>query len=122
MPKPPCPAITSAGKPCAGYVHPGKEFCPAHDPDRVEARKAAAAKAGSRKRNEIVEVKKQLRRLANNVLSGDVDRADASVCAQILGVWLKAADLQRKVQEQDELLVRIEELEAAQGRSRYTAR
>jgi len=117
-----CPGITAAGQPCQGYVHAGKEFCPSHDPARVEARKVAASKAGLQKKSEIVDVKKQLRRLVKDVLAGKVARADASVCAQLLGVWLKASDLQRRVQEQDEILTRIEELEAAAGRQRYNAR
>jgi hypothetical protein len=65
--EPRCPAITSKGEPCQGYVHPGKEFCPAHDPARAEARKVAASKAGRvRTHTEFREVKAQLRELAED--------------------------------------------------------
>lgn len=78
--EPRCPAITSQGNPCQGYVHDGKEYCPSHDPARVEARKAAAAKAGrARTHVEFREVKAQLRQLADDVLAGRRNRADAAV-------------------------------------------
>jgi hypothetical protein len=111
-----CPAITSKGEACQAFVHEHKTYCPAHDPERAHARKVAASKAGSQKKSEVVEVKRQLRRLVKEVLEGGVERADAAVCAQLLGVWLRACDTQRKERELEELLVRIEELEAAAGR------
>lgn len=95
-----CPAITAAGQPCKGYVHPGHSWCPAHDPSRVEARKRAASKAGrSRSGSEIGEVKAQLRQLANDCLGGSVERGTASVTAQVLGVWLKAAEVEIRERE-----------------------
>jgi hypothetical protein len=125
--EPRCPAITSKGEPCQGYVHPGKEFCPAHDPARAEARKAAASKAGRvRTHVEFKEVKAQLRQLADDVLVGRQNRADAAVVSQVLGVWAKVAEAevrlrqleeaqlvetQLRVREQEELTKRLEELE-----------
>lgn len=49
-----CPAITSAGKPCAGIVHPGQTYCMSHDPEykqsqRVGARKGGEGKASNRR-------------------------------------------------------------------------
>ena len=125
--EPRCPAITSKGAPCQGYVHPGKEFCPAHDPARAEARKVAASKAGRvRTHTEFREVKAQLRELAEDVLAGRRNRADAAVVSQVLGVWAKVAEAevrlrqleesqivetQLRVEEQRELVGRLEELE-----------
>ena len=125
--EPRCPAITSKGEPCQGYVHPGKEFCPAHDPARAEARKVAASKAGRvRTHTEFKEVKAQLRKLADDVLAGRTSRADGAVVAQILGTWSKVAEAEvrlrqleeiqateigLKVEEQRDLVKRLEELE-----------
>jgi hypothetical protein len=81
-------------------VHPGYEYCPAHRPDRAEARKRAASLAGrSRSGSEIAGVKKELRTLADNVLHRRVDRGTGSVVAQILGVWLKAAEVEIRERE-----------------------
>ena len=122
-----CAAITRSGAPCRGLVRAGSEYCPAHAPERAEARRRAASLAGrSKPGSAIGEVKAQLRRLANDVLDGAVDRGTGSVTAQILGVWLKAAEveirereavvregeLQLKVTEQEELRGRLEDLEA----------
>ena len=119
-----CPAITAAGEGCRGYVHPGKGYCPAHDPARAQARKEAASKAGRvRTHTEFKEVKAQLRRLADDVLAGRQNRADAAVVAQVLGVWAKVAEAEvrlRQFEEIDlpefkEVVGRLEALEEAQA-------
>lgn len=121
-----CPAITAKGAPCEGYVHPGRTYCPSHDPARAEARKQAASKAGRvRTHTEFKEVKEQLRRLADEVLAGDVSRADAAVVSQILGVWAKVAEAEVRLRQFEEIekpefeqvLERIETLE-----EQYSAR
>ena len=115
-----CPAITAAGAGCRGYVHPGKTYCPAHDPARAEARKKAASKAGKSKHPEIVDIKKTLRKLASDVLEGDVERATGSVTAQILGVLLRAIETERRIRETEELEERLVALEnAAEERRAY---
>jgi hypothetical protein len=122
-----CPAITRSGQSCRGFVRPGDEFCVAHDPDRAEERRAAASKAGrSRTTAEFREVKAQLRQLANDVLSGRVDKGRASVVAQILGVWCKTAEAEVRLREFEEIqlpefkevVVRLEHLEELQSLSR----
>jgi hypothetical protein len=45
------------------------------------------------------------------VLDGEVDRDDAGVAARIYGVYLRAVEQERKVREQEEVLVRLERLE-----------
>jgi hypothetical protein len=118
-----CPAITSKGEPCQGYVHPGHSWCPAHDPARAEARKKAAAKAGRvRTHTEFKEVKTQLRNLADDVLAGNVVRADAAVVAQVLGVWAKVAEAEVRLRQFEEIelpeftevVSRLEQLEELQ--------
>ena len=67
---------------------------------------ARASRAGS-----FRAVKTQLQTLADRVLSGEVDRADAAVCGQLLNVKLRALEQERKWKEVDELEERLEVLE-----------
>jgi hypothetical protein len=110
MPK--CAAIAGSGKPCKGLVRAGNDFCPAHDPARAEARSKAASKAGRTKYGgELSEVKAQLRELADDVVSGKLDKGKGSVAAQIIGVFARVVEVERKIKQQDELVARLEELE-----------
>ncbi len=80
------------------------------EPQRQRSR--AAAKAGkSRAGGELSEVKRQLRQLAADVLDGTVDKARGSVVAQILGVYLRAEEVARKVKEAEVLEERVVALE-----------
>jgi hypothetical protein len=108
-----CAAIARSGAPCRGYVHPGREFCPSHDPDRVEARRRSASKAGrSRGGSEIHDIKATLKDLAAGVLEGEVDRGNASVVGQLYGLLLRSIEVERKLKETDELEGRLKALEA----------
>jgi hypothetical protein len=95
-----CAAIAAKGEPCKGLVKAGNEYCPAHDPERVEARRISASKAGrSKPASEIAEVKCQLRKLAEDCRAGRVNTGVASVTSQVLGIWLKAADTEIRERE-----------------------
>ena len=122
-----CPGITREGEPCKGFVRPGDTYCVAHDLDRAAERKRAASKAGKSKPSaEFREVKAQLRQLANDVISGRVEKGKASVVAQVLGVWCKAAEAEVKFREFEqvtlpefqEVVARLEAIEEAQARQR----
>jgi hypothetical protein len=56
------------------------------------------------------------------VLDGSTERGPAAVAIQGYGCLLKAIELQRKLVEQDELLRRLEDLEAAHGAQNGGAR
>lgn len=61
-------------------------------------------------------IKRQLRGLADNVLGGSVERADAAVAGQLLNILLRAVEVERKVKESEEFEERLEALErAAEG-------
>jgi hypothetical protein len=47
------------------------------------------------------------------VLAGTVERADASVCGQLLNTCLKALDTELRITEQLQLVERMEALEAS---------
>jgi hypothetical protein len=83
-------------------------------PANAEQRSRAASKAAKSKgTGELGEVKRQLRDIAADVLEGMVDKGIASVAAQVLGVYIRAVEQDRKIWEQDELLERLEALEQA---------
>lgn len=82
----------------------------------AEKRRKGQSRGGNAKASgEIRDLKKQLEDLANNVLAGEVDRGNAVAINQILNTRARLIELKRKVREQDELLERIEALEAQQG-------
>jgi uncharacterized Zn finger protein (UPF0148 family) len=111
-----CSAVTAGGEPCKGSPKAGTAFCPAHDPNRAQARRESASKAAKAKAvppsAEIQEIKAKLRKLAGDVLAGNVSRADASVVAQITGVWLRASEVELKLREIEEVIPRLEQIEA----------
>jgi hypothetical protein len=109
---PRCAGIKRDGGRCAVVVARGQSHCYAHDPDRAEERRRNASRGGrSRGNSEISDLKAQLRRLADNVLSGEVGRAEAAVVNQILNTRARLIELERKIREQEELEARLEALE-----------
>jgi hypothetical protein len=75
-----CPVIKPNGERCRGIVGAGNDYCPAHDPARKDARRRAASKAARSKPDARIKgVKGQLQDLADRVLSGELERADAAV-------------------------------------------
>ena len=59
-----------------------------------------ASRAGSSKGSgEISDLKKQLKDLATDVLSGAVGRSDAAVVNQILNTRARLIELERKIRE-----------------------
>jgi hypothetical protein len=72
-----------------------------------------ASRAGSSKGSgEITDLKAQLRKLASDVLSGEVARSDAAVVNQILNTRARLIELERKIREQEEMAQRLEALES----------
>ena len=87
-------------------------LCWLHDPTRSEERRRAASRAGKAKPNlEIADIKARLSDLAEDVLAGEVDRANAAVAGQLLNTYIRAVSVELKVREQQELIERLEELE-----------
>jgi hypothetical protein len=127
-----CSAIKANGERCRGIAATGSDYCPAHDPARADARTKAASKAaksrsamGTETRN-IMVIKDALKVLYDAVLEGRVDRSAAAVANQIANTQLRAVEVERRVREQDELEIRLDELEGlleeAEERSRYGGR
>ena len=109
---PRCAASKPDGSPCERIVGASQRYCYAHDPARSEERKRNASRGGkSRANGEIPELKAQLKKLAADVLSGEVDRGAAAVVNQILNTRARLIELERKIKEAEELEARLEALE-----------
>jgi len=109
-----CAGIKRAGGRCEVVVSGLQSYCYHHDPDQAEKRKRVAIKGGKSKPNrEIASIKRRLWRLTDDVLDGEVDRANAAVAAQLLNALIRLVGVELRVREVDELEARLEELEAA---------
>jgi hypothetical protein len=109
---PQCAGIKRDGGRCTAIVGPSLTHCYQHDPKRASERRRNASRAGrTRGSGEIADLKKQLKDLAADVLSGDVGRSEAAVVNQILNTRARLIELERKIREQEELEERLEALE-----------
>ncbi len=111
-----CSGIKADGGRCGAQAMRNSAWCIGHDPDQAEARRRRASKGGKRggRGRPIVaaaDVAEQIQDLTNKVLAGNLDRADAAVCGQLLNVKLRALEVGRKLKEAEELEQRLEELE-----------
>jgi len=113
-----CTGEKQDGTPCERIVSASQTFCFAHGPAQADRRSRNASKAArSKPSRELAAVKERLRGLADEVLSGQVEREAAAVAARILSVYLRALEQERKLRKQEEVLERLEALEqkARQG-------
>jgi hypothetical protein len=111
-----CSATTRSGVPCKGVAIRSSEWCPAHHPEYADARRRHASKGGKRggRGRPLVaaaDVADQVQSLADKVLAGEVNRADAAVCGQLLNIKLRALEVGRKLKEAEEFEARLEGLE-----------
>jgi phage-related tail protein len=107
-----CAGTKRDGAPCTATVEPPQQFCWWHDPANADKRRRAASKAGKAKPNrELASIKTRLSDLADDVLADKVDKGVAAVASQVLNVYLRAVSVELKVNEQLELIERLESLE-----------
>jgi hypothetical protein len=107
-----CAGTKRDNSPCTATVEPPQEYCWWHDPANAEKRRRAASKAGKAKPNrELAGIKRRLSDLADDVLAEKVDKGVAAVASQVLNVYLRAVSVELKVNEQLELIERLEALE-----------
>jgi hypothetical protein len=114
---PRCSGHKRDGTPCSLSARGDSAYCWAHSPEHAAQRSQNAAKAGRAKgpAGEIADIKKHIRSLVDDVVEGRLDRGKASVAFQGLGVLKGFIEIERKVKEQEEILQRIEALEARQN-------
>src|ERR671911_180405 len=109
---PRCAAKKEDGSPCERIVGASHSYCYSHDPKRAAERQRSAARGGRSKASaEIAGLKGQLKKLAADVLSGEVERGAATAVNQIINSQARLLELERKIKETEELEARLEALE-----------
>lgn len=113
-----CTGITRDGERCRGIAIDGSDYCYAHDPDRAEERRRAAAKGGKRGGRgrpsaELARLQARFEDLAEKVLSGDIVRGVGAVAGQLLNGARACVRDSLAAREQEELVARLEALEEA---------
>jgi hypothetical protein len=114
-----CTGITREGERCRGIAIDGLGYCYAHDPDRAEERRRNAHKGGKRAGRgrpspataELTRLQGRFEDLVDKVLSGEVERGDGAVAAQLLNGARACVVGLLKAREQEELEARLEEVE-----------
>ena len=112
-----CAAITRVGERCKAEATHGS-YCWNHAPEFADERKQRARRGGRTGGNgrpgsgEVVEAKKYTRGIIAKLLKGDIDRGDATAVFMGINTLARLIDLGRRIQEQDEVIERIEALEA----------
>jgi hypothetical protein len=116
-----CSGITASGDQCALAATPGNAYCYGHDPARAAERKANASKAARAKHGptELAEIKGELRDLIRAILDGQIKREIATPAVMGFNTLLRAVEIERKIEEQEELLTRLEALEEAERSTKW---
>jgi hypothetical protein len=114
-----CAGITRAGGRCS-HTATADTFCHLHHPDRAEQRRRDASRGGKAGGNgrssglsETAEAKRWIRALVARLLKGEVPRDVATAAFMGLGTLARYIDLERRLIEQEEVLVRMEKIEDA---------
>jgi hypothetical protein len=111
-----CPAITRKGTRCTQTVEGARAFCHHHDPERARERSRSASRAAKAKSNPLARsLHRQLEKLAADVASGELAPYKAAVIVQVVNARIRLVEVERRVQEQGELLERLEDLERSRG-------
>jgi hypothetical protein len=114
-----CSGITEAGRACKGTPIRDSQWCYAHHPDTAQERRRHGSKGGKRggrgrPSSELQRLQARFEDLAELVLSGTVERAEAAVAGQLLNYARACVRDNVAAREQEEILARLEELEEAQ--------
>jgi hypothetical protein len=112
-----CSGIKADGGRCKAQAISDTEWCFNHHPDYEEQRRRRGSRGGKRGGRgrpvvELATIKGKLEALADDVLSGGVDRSDAAVVAQIYNTVIRAVATGLKAKEVEEIEGRLEEIEA----------
>jgi hypothetical protein len=118
-----CAGIKRDGGRCSAPVEPPQTYCWWHDPANADKRRRAASKGGKGKASrELSSIKALLEDLTERVLAGELPTGPAAVANQLVNTRLRAIEQERKVRELEDVLERIEALEAKINPSQKGAR
>ena len=112
-----CSGIRADGGRCKAQAIRSTEFCVNHHPDYEDARRRRNSKGGKRggrgrPTSELHRLRDRFEDLADKVLAGEVDRAAGAVAGQLLNGARACVRDALAAREQEELLGRVEALEA----------
>ena len=111
-----CSGIRAHGGRCGAQAIRDSQWCFNHHPDYEEQRRRRASKGGKRggrgrPSSELARLQARFEELAEQVLSGEVERGVGAVAAQLLNGARACVATRLKAIEQEEILERVEELE-----------
>ena len=110
-----CRATKRNGEPCTAPATASNGYCWAHDPANAEKRRRMASKAGkSKPGKELADIKRDIRAVIEDVLSGEVDKGRAAVALQGFNALIRAVEVGRR-DELEELAREVEELKRGYG-------
>src|SRR5215217_663702 len=120
-----CSGIRADGGRCGAQAITGSDYCFNHHPDYEEARRRRASRGGKRGGrgrpvSDLGRLQGWFEELAEQVLSGELERAKAAVACQLLNGARSCVRDALTAREQEELVERLEALESAleQNKSR----
>jgi hypothetical protein len=111
-----CTAIKPNGERCKGRAIGGSKWCWNHDPAHKDAHRRHGSRGGkrggrSRPVSDLARLQGRFEKLAEQVLSGEVERARGAVAGQLLNGARACIRDGLSAREQEELVERLEELE-----------
>src|SRR5829696_4061777 len=112
-----CAGITAAGSRCKAEAMPEAEWCWNHHPDHEQARRRRASKGGKRGRRgrpvtELGVLRDENADIRRRLLDGELAPNVAAVAVQSINTDIRAVGAALKAREQEELVERMDALEA----------
>jgi hypothetical protein len=123
-----CSGIRADGGRCRAQAMRNSAYCIGHDPDQAEARRRRASKGGRRGGRgrpiaELGALRDQNADIRRRLLEGELAPNVAAVAVQSINTDIRAVGAALKAREQEELVERLESLEALmeqnKGQRRY---
>ena len=124
---PACGFIKASGEACKALPMKGEGWCYVHHPHYQDRRRRDGRKGGKRGGRgrptvELRSIETKLEGLADDVLAGRVEGSVAAVLVQIRNAQIRAIATGLKATEQEQILEKVEELEALLHEQRQEGR
>ena len=112
-----CTAIKGSGERCKGRAIEGSQWCWNHNPDHADERRRHGAKGGKRGGRgrpiaELASLRDENADIRRRLLEGELLPNVAAVAVQSINTDIRAVGAAMKAREQEEILERLEALEA----------
>jgi hypothetical protein len=113
-----CAGIKADGGRCGAQAMRSSQWCIGHDPDQAEARRRRARKGGKRGGRgrpvaELAGLRVENAEIRRRLLEGALSPGVAAVAIQSINTDIRAVATTLRAREQEELIERLESLEAA---------